>query len=44
MNDGVPKVNFWGGEIEDGGNTEGDKAEGLKVGERSPLEIMIYPY
>ena len=33
VNDRIPKVDFWGGEIENGGDREGNQEEGLKVGE-----------
>ena len=44
MNNGVSKVYLRGREVEDGGDGEGEKAEGLMMGKGSPLEIMIYAY
>ena len=44
MSNGIPKVYFQGREVEDGGDAEGEQAEGLKVREGSPLKIVIYTY
>ena len=41
VDDGVPKVNLWRGEVENGGNAEGNETKGLEVGKGSPLKIVV---
>ena len=41
VDDGVPKMNLGGGEVENGGNTEGNETKGLEVREQSPLKVVV---
>ena len=41
MDNGIPKVNLRRGEVENGGDAEGNEAKGLEVREGSPLKVMI---
>ena len=41
VDNGIPKVNFGRGEVENRGDAEGNEAKGLEMRERSPLKVVI---